>query len=106
MLQGVTLGGTGKEQGDRHPKVRRGVMIGSGAKILGNIEVGAHSRVGAGSVVLKDVPERRTVAGVPARVVGCAGCDQPSHEMNQIIEDVALDYQIYLPTPEPTNAFY
>ena len=94
MLQGVTLGGTGKEQGDRHPKIRRGVMIGSGAKVLGNIEVGAYSRIGAGSVVLKDVPERCTVAGVPARVVGCAGCDQPSHEMNQIIEDIPLDYQI------------
>ena len=94
MLQGVTLGGTGKDQGDRHPKVRRGVMLGSGAKVLGNIEVGAYSRVGAGSVVLKDVPERCTVAGVPARVVGCAGCQQPSHEMNQIIEDIPLDYQI------------
>jgi len=94
MLQGVTLGGTGKESGDRHPKVRRGVMIGSGAKILGNIEVGAYSRIGAGSVVLKDVPERCTVAGVPAKVVGCAGCDKPSHEMNQIIEDAATDYQI------------
>ena len=87
MLQGVTLGGTGKEQGDRHPKVRRGVMIGAGAKILGNLEIGAYSRVGAGSVVLKDVPERCTVAGVPAKVVGCAGCDQPAREMNQIIED-------------------
>jgi len=94
MLQGVTLGGTGKEQGDRHPKVRRGVMIGSGAKILGNLEIGAYSRVGAGSVVLKDVPERCTVAGVPAKVVGCAGCDQPSHEMNQIIDDAPVDYQI------------
>jgi len=94
MLQGVTLGGTGKEQGDRHPKIRRGVMIGSGAKILGNIEVGAYSRVGAGSVVLKAVPERTTVAGVPARVVGCAGCERPAQEMNQIIEDIPLDYQI------------
>jgi serine O-acetyltransferase len=94
MLQGVTLGGTGKEQGDRHPKVRRGVMIGAGAKILGNIEVGAFSRVGAGSVVLKDVPERCTVAGVPAKVVGCAGCDRPAQEMNQIIEDTGIDYQI------------
>jgi serine O-acetyltransferase len=94
MLQGVTLGGTGKEQGDRHPKVRRGVMLGAGAKVLGNIEVGAYSRVGAGSVVLKDVPARCTVAGVPAKVVGCAGCDRPAQEMNQIIEDVAADYQI------------
>ncbi|MCE9521705.1 MAG: serine O-acetyltransferase [Alphaproteobacteria bacterium] len=94
MLQGVTLGGTGKEQGDRHPKVRRGVMIGAGAKILGNLEIGAYSRVGAGSVVLKDVPERCTVAGVPAKVVGCAGCERPAQEMNQIIEDAPLDYQI------------
>ena len=94
MLQGVTLGGTGKEQGDRHPKIRRGVMIGAGAKILGNLEIGAYSRVGAGSVVLRDVPERCTVAGVPAKVVGCAGCDQPAREMNQIIDDEPGDYQI------------
>ena len=94
MLHGVTLGGTGKEQGDRHPKVRRGVMIGANATILGNIEVGAYSRVGAGSVVLTPVPERCTVAGVPAKVIGCAGCDQPSHEMNQLIEDYSGDYQI------------
>jgi serine O-acetyltransferase len=94
MLQGVTLGGTGKEAGDRHPKIRRGVMIGSGAKILGNIEIGAFSRVGAGSVVLKDVPERCTAVGVPAKVVGCAGCERPAQEMNQIIDDVPGDYQI------------
>jgi serine O-acetyltransferase len=95
MLHGVTLGGTGKEQGDRHPKVRRGVMLGAGAKVLGNIEVGAYSRVGAGSVVVNPVPERCTVAGVPARIVGCAGCDKPSHSMDQMIgPDTALDYQI------------
>jgi serine O-acetyltransferase len=94
MLHGVTLGGTGKEQGDRHPKIRRGVMLGSGAKVLGNIEVGAYSRVGAGSVVLSPVPERCTVAGVPARVIGCAGCPQPAHEMNQLIEEPEYDYQI------------
>jgi serine O-acetyltransferase len=94
MLHGVTLGGTGKEQGDRHPKIRRGVMLGSGAKVLGNIEVGAYSRVGAGSVVLAPVPERCTVAGVPAKVVGCAGCPQPAHEMDQIIHDPENDYQI------------
>lgn len=94
MLQGVTLGGTGKEQGDRHPKIRRGVMLGAGAKVLGNLEIGAYSRVGAGSVVLKDVPERCTVAGVPAKVVGCAGCEQPAREMNQIIQDAPEDYQI------------
>jgi serine O-acetyltransferase len=94
MLHGVTLGGTGKEQGDRHPKIRRGVMLGAGAKVLGNIEVGAYSRVGAGSVVLAPVPAHCTVAGVPARVVGCAGCDKPAHEMNQIIEEFVSDYQI------------
>src|SRR5581483_830488 len=70
MLHGVTLGGTGKEVGDRHPKVRRGVLISVGAKILGNIEVGEYSRVGAGSVVLKDVPPGCTAVGVPARLTG------------------------------------
>jgi serine O-acetyltransferase len=94
MLHGVTLGGTGKDQGDRHPKVRRGVMIGASATVLGNIEVGAYSRVGAGSVVLAAVPARCTVAGVPAKVIGCAGCDKPAHEMNQLIEDYNGDYQI------------
>jgi serine O-acetyltransferase len=94
MLHGVTLGGTGKEQGDRHPKVRRGVMIGASATILGNIEVGAYSRVGAGSVVLAAVPERCTVAGVPAKVIGCAGCDKPAHEMNHLIQEYTGDYQI------------
>ena len=69
ILQNVTLGGTGKERGDRHPKVRRGVMIGAGAKILGNIEIGAMSKVAAGSVVLEAVPPHCTVAGVPARIV-------------------------------------
>ena len=92
MLHGVTLGGTGKETGDRHPKIRRGVLLSVGAKVLGNIEVGEYSRVGAGSVVLKPVPPHCTVAGVPARVIGCAGCDRPSHDMNQLIE--GADYQI------------
>ena len=69
ILQNVTLGGTGKERGDRHPKVRSGVMIGAGAKILGNIEIGAMSKVAAGSVVLEPVPPNCTVAGVPARIV-------------------------------------
>jgi serine O-acetyltransferase len=82
MLHEVTLGGTGKEIGDRHPKVRRGVLISAGAKILGNIEIGMCSRVGAGSVVLEDVPPKTTVAGVPAKVVGDAPCDDsPSHDM-------------------------
>ncbi|MGF1527021.1 MAG: serine O-acetyltransferase [Candidatus Competibacterales bacterium] len=85
LLHSVTLGGTGKETGDRHPKVRQGVLIGAGAKILGNVVIGAGARVGAGSVVLKDVPPHCTVAGVPARVVGCAGCDRPSHEMDHLI---------------------
>ncbi len=78
ILQGVTLGGTGKEDGDRHPKIRRGVLIGAGAKILGNIEVGHCARIAAGSVVLKPVPHNVTVAGVPAQVVGKAGCAEPS----------------------------
>lgn len=85
MLHGVTLGGTGKEQGDRHPKVRWGVLIGAGAKILGNIEIGHCSRVAAGSVVLQDVPPNSTVAGVPAKVVGYAGCSEPARVMDHKI---------------------
>jgi serine O-acetyltransferase len=84
LLHGVTLGGTGNEKGDRHPKIGRGVMIGAGAKILGNIKVGDCARIAAGSVVLKDVPPRRTVAGVPAREVGFAGCEEPALAMDQI----------------------
>ena len=87
ILQNVTLGGTGKETGDRHPKIRRGVLIGAGAKILGNIEVGHCSRVAAGSVVLHAVPPNTTVAGVPAKVVGRAGCDQPSRAMEHRLGD-------------------
>nr|WP_265028799.1 serine O-acetyltransferase [Pseudomonas sp. B21-054] len=85
ILQGVTLGGTGKESGDRHPKVRTGVMIGAGAKILGNIEIGAGSKVGANSVVLKAVPPRTTVVGVPARGVGQPRHERPAQEMDQSI---------------------
>ncbi|MCB2128998.1 MAG: serine O-acetyltransferase [Rhodobacteraceae bacterium] len=85
MLHSVTLGGTGKEDGDRHPKIGNGVLIGAGAKILGNIHVGDCSRIAAGSVVLNDVPGCKTVAGVPARIVGEAGCDQPALTMDQII---------------------
>lgn len=91
ILQDVTLGGTGKESGDRHPKIRRGVLIGAGAKILGNIEVGHCSRVAAGSVVLKPVPPKTTVAGVPARIVGQAGCAEPARAMDQLIAAVAGD---------------
>ncbi len=85
ILQDVTLGGTGKETGDRHPKIRRGVLIGAGAKILGNIEVGHCARVAAGSVVLQAVPHNTTVAGVPAKVVGTAGCAEPARSMDQIL---------------------
>ena len=89
ILQGVTLGGTGKETGDRHPKIRYGVLIGAGAKILGNIEVGHCARVAAGSVVLQPVPHNKTVAGVPARIVGEAGCAEPARDMNQILAEKA-----------------
>lgn len=85
MLQDVTLGGTGKERGDRHPKIRHGVLIGAGAKVLGNIEVGRCARIAAGSVVLRPVPHNKTVAGVPARVVGEAGCAEPARSMDQIL---------------------
>jgi serine O-acetyltransferase len=84
ILHGVTLGGTGKEAGDRHPKIRRGVLIGAGAKILGNIEIGHCARIAAGSVVLKPVPHNTTVAGVPAKVIGAAGCPEPSRFMDQL----------------------
>lgn len=83
MLHSVTLGGTGKQDGDRHPKIGNGVLIGAGAKILGNIQVGHCSRIAAGSVVLQDVPPCTTVAGVPAKIVGEAGCAQPSVMMDQ-----------------------
>jgi serine O-acetyltransferase len=86
ILQGVTLGGTGKEHGDRHPKIRRGVLISAGAKILGNLEIGHCARIGAGSVVLKAVPPCVTVAGVPARIIGEAGCAEPARAMNQMLD--------------------
>ena len=82
MLHEVTLGGTGKDHGDRHPKVRRGVLIGAGSKILGNVEIGAGAKVGACSVVLDDVPPHCTVVGVPARIVGRPEAESPAFEMN------------------------
>lgn len=85
MLHSVTLGGTGKEEEDRHPKIGDGVLIGAGAKVLGNIKVGHCSRIAAGSVVLEDVPPCKTVAGIPARIVGEAGCEQPSMSMNHML---------------------
>jgi serine O-acetyltransferase len=87
IMQDVTLGGTGKESGDRHPKIRRGVLLSLGAKILGNIEIGEYSRVGAGSVVLKSVPAGCTAVGVPAKLINCAGVARPSQEMNQMIDE-------------------
>jgi serine O-acetyltransferase len=91
ILHDVTLGGTGKEHEDRHPKIRRGVMIGAGAKILGNIEIGHCARIAAGSVVIKPVPHNTTVAGVPAKVVGEAGCPEPSRAMDQMFPGIMLD---------------
>ncbi|PVA10597.1 serine O-acetyltransferase [Pelagivirga sediminicola] len=85
MLHSVTLGGTGKEEEDRHPKIADGVLIGAGAKVLGNIKIGHCSRIAAGSVVLAEVPPCKTVAGVPAKIVGEAGCDQPSVRMDQLL---------------------
>jgi serine O-acetyltransferase len=82
MLHGVTLGGTGKQHEDRHPKVGRGVLLSTGAKVLGNIVVGEYSRVAAGSVVLKPVPPHTTVAGIPARIIGKAGSERPSQDMD------------------------
>jgi len=91
MLHGVTLGGTGKEGGDRHPKVGSGVVIGAGAKILGNITVGNHARIAAGSVVLKDVPAHATVAGVPAKVMRIAASDEPARDMDQTLSDCSYE---------------
>ena len=87
MLHSVTLGGTGKQEEKRHPTIGNGVLIGAGAKVLGNITVGYCSRIAAGSVVLHDVPPMKTVAGVPAKIVGEAGCAQPALSMNQILTD-------------------
>lgn len=86
ILHGVTLGGTGKAQGDRHPKIRKGVLIGANASIIGNIEVGEGAKVGAGSVVMKDVPPHVTVAGVPAKVIGATDCDCPAKDMGQCFD--------------------
>ncbi|MBK1636910.1 serine O-acetyltransferase [Rhodovulum adriaticum] len=91
MLHSVTLGGTGKEEEDRHPKIGDGVLIGAGAKVLGNIRVGCCSRIAAGSVVLSEVPPHSTVAGVPAKIVGEAGCDQPSVTMDHRLRDCGCD---------------
>ncbi|SCB36139.1 serine O-acetyltransferase [Rhizobium hainanense] len=96
ILQNVTLGGTGKETGERHPKVRSGVLIGAGASILGKIEIGANARIGAGSVVLKPVTRGTTVAGVPARVVRQDRSSEPSRTMDQVFDEGKPLYDVGL----------
>jgi serine O-acetyltransferase len=93
LLQNVTLGGTGKESGDRHPKVRQGAIIGAGAKILGNIEIGAHSRIAAGSVVLKAVDPHSTVAGIPARIIRTTNDPEVLRTKEEILK--ALSYESF-----------
>ena len=83
VLHSVTLGGTGKSSGDRHPKIRKGVLLSAGCKVTGNIEIGENAKVGAGSVVLEDVPANVTVAGVPAKIVGKVDSEAaPAHTMD------------------------
>jgi serine O-acetyltransferase len=94
MLQGVTLGGTGAERGDRHPKIGKGVLLGAGAKVLGNITIGDYAKIASGSVVLKPVPAGCTAAGVPARLVNCPTCDEPARSMDQSLSEAAYDYVI------------
>jgi serine O-acetyltransferase len=94
LLQGVTLGGTGAERGDRHPKIGRGVLLGAGAKVLGNIQIGDYAKIASGSVVLKPVPAHCTAAGVPARLVNCPTGDEPARSMDQTLADVVYDYVI------------
>jgi serine O-acetyltransferase len=94
MLHGVTLGGTGAERGDRHPKIGKGVLLGAGAKVLGNIQVGAYAKVASGSVVLKPVPAGCTAAGVPARLTNCPTCEQPARTMDHTLAEEVYDYVI------------
>jgi len=94
MLHGVTLGGTGAERGDRHPKIGKGVLLGAGAKILGNITIGDYAKIASGSVVLKPVPAHCTAAGVPARLVNCPTCPEPARSMDHTLAEAAYDYVI------------
>ena len=94
MLHAVTLGGTGAERGDRHPKIGRGVLLGAGAKVLGNITVGDYAKVASGSVVLKPVPAGCTVAGVPARLVNCPTDATPARTMDHTLSDIVYDFVI------------
>jgi serine O-acetyltransferase len=96
MLQGVTLGGTGAERGDRHPKIGRGVLLGAGATVIGNITIGDYAKVASGAVVLKDVPPGCTAVGVPARLVNCPTCEEPARSMDHTLAEDAYapDYDI------------
>ena len=94
MLHGVTLGGTGAERGDRHPKIGKGVLLGAGAKVLGNIVIGDYAKIASGSVVLKPVPPHCTAAGVPARLVNFPTCPEPARSMDHTLADVVYDYVI------------
>jgi serine O-acetyltransferase len=95
MLHGVTLGGTGAQTGDRHPKIMKGVLLGAGAKVLGNVTIGEYAKVASGSVVLKDVPPGCTAAGVPARLVNCPTCEEPARTMDHTLPgEVYGDYSI------------
>ena len=94
MLHAVTLGGTGADRGDRHPKIGRGVLLGAGAKVLGNIAIGEYAKIASGSVVLKPVPAHCTAAGVPARLVNCPTGEQPARTMDHTLADVAYDFVI------------
>jgi serine O-acetyltransferase len=94
MLHSVTLGGTGAERGDRHPKIGRGVLLGAGAKVLGNIAIGDYAKIASGSVVLKPVPAGCTAAGVPARLTNCPTCEAPARTMDHTLADEIFDYSI------------
>ena len=89
IYQGVTLGGTGKDKGKRHPTLKNGVMVAAGAKILGPFTVGKHAKIGAGSVVLKEVPDNATVVGVPGRVVRIKG--ERVDDLDQNLPDPVKD---------------
>jgi serine O-acetyltransferase len=91
MLQGVTLGGTGAERGDRHPKIGKGVLLGAGATVIGNIVIGDYAKIASGAVVLKPVPAGCTAVGVPARLVNCPTCEQPARTMDHTLVEIAYD---------------
>lgn len=92
LLQDVTLGGTGKEARDRHPKIRRGAMIGAGAKILGNIEIGSYARIAAGALVLQSVPPKATVAGIPAKIIKASEKSSQVQALDKILKSLSYEY--------------